>query len=66
MNFGFNGRWIFRVGVVDDVRSFETSQRSPKTESGIKSYGQNGEGLRAVFLESRPGPGWRPVFRPDG
>ena len=40
---------IFRDGVVDDVRSFETSQRTLKTESGIKSYGQNGEGRRAVF-----------------
>ena len=48
-NFGLNGRGIFRVGVVDDVRSFETSQRTLKTESGIKSYGQNGEGRRAVF-----------------
>ena len=40
-DFGGGGRWINRNGDVGLDRSFETSQRTPKTESGIKRYGQN-------------------------
>ena len=41
MDFGDGGCWIFRNGDVGLVRSFETSQRTQKTESGCKRYGQN-------------------------
>jgi hypothetical protein len=48
-NFGGGGWWINRVGDVGVDRSFETSRKTPKTESGIKRYGQN-RGAEILFL----------------
>ena len=48
-NFGGGRWWINRVGDIGLVRSFETSQRTPKTESGIKRYGQTKFSENAVF-----------------
>ena len=55
--FGGGGWWIFRNGDEGLDRSFETSQRTPKTESGIKRYGQN-DFWKFQFSGRSAWPGW--------
>ena len=47
MKFSGNIKWRNRRGDVELVRSFETTQRTPKTDSGSESYGQKRE---SVFM----------------
>ena len=67
MEFGMEEWWNNRNGDVELFSSFPTQFESPKTESGCKSYGQNGAEAEISFSVRTVGgghSGWRRADTP--